>query len=41
MTNVPNLRVDLQAVSQRIAEIDKEIASIDQELAIYLKELGL
>ena len=33
--------VDLQAVSQRIAEIDKEIASIDQELAIYLKELGL
>ena len=33
--------VDLQAVSARIAEIDKEIASIDQELAIYLKELGL
>ncbi len=33
--------VDLQAVSERIAEIDQEIASIDQELAIYLKELGL
>lgn len=33
--------VDLQAVSQRIAEIDREIASIDQELATYLKELGL
>ena len=33
--------VDLQAVSQRITEIDQEIASIDQELATYLKELGL
>lgn len=33
--------VDLQAVSARIAEIDKEIASIEQELASYLKELGL
>lgn len=33
--------VDLQAVSQRIAEIDREIAQIDEELASYLKELGL
>ena len=33
--------VDLQAVSQRIAEIDQEIAQIDEELASYLKELGL
>ena len=33
--------VDLQAVSQRIAEIDQEIAQIDEELATYLKELGL
>ena len=33
--------VDLQAVSQRIAEIDREIAQIDEELASYLRELGL
>lgn len=33
--------VDLQAVSQRIAEIDREIAQIDEELSSYLKELGL
>ncbi len=33
--------IDLQAVSQRIAEIDREIAQIDEELASYLKELGL
>lgn len=33
--------VDLQAVSQRIAEIDQEIAQIDEELATYLKELGI
>ncbi|SCJ44648.1 Type I restriction enzyme EcoKI M protein [uncultured Clostridium sp.] len=33
--------IDLQAVSERIASIDKEIASIDDELAVYLKELGL
>lgn len=33
--------VDLQAVSQRIAEIDRELAQIDEELASYLKELGL
>lgn len=33
--------VDLQAVSQRIAEIDREITQIDEELASYLKELGL
>lgn len=33
--------IDLQAVSERIANIDKEIASIDDELAVYLRELGL
>ena len=33
--------IDLQAVSERIASIDKEIASIDEQLAVYLKELGL
>lgn len=33
--------IDLAAVSERIANIDKEIASIDDELAIYLRELGL
>lgn len=33
--------IDLQAVSERIANIDKEIASIDEQLAVYLKELGL
>ena len=33
--------VDLQAVSQRITEIDQEIARIDEELVSYLKELGL
>jgi type I restriction enzyme M protein len=33
--------IDLQVVSERIANIDKEIASIDEELAVYLKELGL
>lgn len=33
--------IDLQAVSDRIAKIDKEITSIDEQLAVYLKELGL
>ena len=33
--------VDLQAVNQRIVEIDQEIAQIDEQLATYLKELGL
>lgn len=33
--------IDLQAVSERISNIDKEIASIDEQLAVYLKELGL
>ena len=33
--------IDLKAVSERIASIDKEIASIDDALAVYLKELGL
>ncbi len=33
--------IDLVAVSERIASIDKEIASIDEQLAVYLKELGL
>ena len=33
--------IDLQAVSERIASIDKEIASIDEQLAVYLRELGL
>lgn len=33
--------INLQAVSERISNIDKEIASIDEQLAVYLKELGL
>ena len=33
--------IDLVAVSERIASIDKEIAKIDDELAVYLRELGL
>ena len=33
--------IDLVAVSERIANIDKEIAKLDEELAIYLRELGL
>ena len=33
--------IDLNAVSERIASIDKEIASIDEQLAVYLRELGL
>ena len=33
--------IDLQAVSERISNIDKELASIDEQLAVYLKELGL
>lgn len=33
--------IDLQAVSERISNIDKEIASIDEQLLVYLKELGL
>ena len=33
--------IDLVAVSERIASIDKEIAKIDDELAIFLRELGL
>ena len=33
--------IDLVAVSERIASIDKERANIDEELAVYLKELGL
>ena len=33
--------IDLQAVSEKIASIDKEIAKLDDELAIYLRELGL
>ena len=33
--------IDLVAVSERIANIDKEIAKIDEELAVYLRELGL
>ncbi len=33
--------IDLNAVSERIASIDKEIANIDEQLAVYLKELGL
>lgn len=33
--------IDLQAVIERILNIDKEIASIDEQLAVYLKELGL
>ena len=33
--------IDLQAVSERISNIDKEIASIDEQLSVYLKELGI
>lgn len=33
--------IDLVAVSDRIASIDKEIAKLDEELAVYLRELGL
>ena len=33
--------IDLVAVSERIASIDKEIAKLDEELAVYLRELGL
>lgn len=33
--------IDLAAVSERIANIDKDIAKLDEELAIYLRELGL
>ena len=33
--------IDLAAVSERIADIDKEIAKLDEELAVYLRELGL
>lgn len=33
--------IDLVAVSERIASIDKEIAKLDDELAVYLRELGL
>ena len=33
--------IDLVAVSERIASIDKDIAKIDDELAIFLRELGL
>ena len=33
--------IDLVAVSEKIASIDKEIAKIDDELAVYLRELGL
>ena len=33
--------IDLVAVSEKIASIDKEIAKLDEELAIYLRELGL
>ena len=34
-------QIDLVAVSERIASIDKEIAKLDDELAVYLRELGL
>ena len=33
--------IDLQAVSEKIASIDKEIDKLDDELAVYLRELGL
>ena len=33
--------IDLAAVSERIANIDKDIAKLDEELAVYLRELGL
>ena len=33
--------IDLVAVSERIASIDKEISKLDNELAVYLRELGL
>lgn len=33
--------IDLAAVSERIANIDKEIVKLDEELAVYLRELGL
>ena len=33
--------IDLVAVSEKIASIDKEIAKVDEELAVYLRELGL
>lgn len=33
--------IDLAAVSERIANIDKEIAKLDEELVVYLRELGL
>lgn len=33
--------IDLDAVSERIKDIDKEIANIDEQLAVYLRELGL
>ncbi|TVZ84342.1 type I restriction enzyme M protein [Aeribacillus composti] len=33
--------IDIEAVQQRLKEIDDEIAAIDKELAVYLKELGL
>ena len=33
--------IDLAAVSDKIARIDKEIANIDEQLSVYLRELGL
>ena len=33
--------IDLAAVSERIANIDKDIAKLDEELVVYLRELGL
>ena len=33
--------IDLIAVSEKIASIDKEIARLDEELSVYLRELGL
>jgi type I restriction enzyme M protein len=33
--------IDIEAVQQRLKEIDDEIAKIDQELAVYLKDLGV
>jgi type I restriction enzyme M protein len=33
--------IDIEAVQQRLKEIDDEIAAIDKELADYLKDLGL
>jgi type I restriction enzyme M protein len=33
--------IDLQAVAQRLKEIDDEIAEVDHELEKYFKELGV